>query len=427
MTLPKKPPVRKPELTTREVPVSCKVANGSPLFILTGRSTEIVRIDLQFDAGMKRETIPLQSQFTSLLLPGGTSKMSAAEIDASFDFFGSFPVFMADREKAVVQLYMLPGFFETMLPIMRDIIIDPLFPEEEFSMQKESKLQKYYINRQKVSVIALDYFFESIFGADHPYGKRIIPAHFEKIGVNDLKTFHSDNYRGKLTRIALSGNVSDKIVKTTCECFGDSFFNGNEPAETPWQESAEHRKGNKLFIEKEGSLQSSIRIGMRTVGKNHPDYLGLKIVDTILGGYFGSRLMQNLREDKGYTYSIGSQLSSLHDSGIFAVSTEVGSQHTSNALSQIYFEIERLGREKVPASELKIVKTSMLGSLVRLFDGPFSTMDSFLSVATPGPGMEYFSRFEETIRTITPDKIKELASTYYNIEYMHEIVVGSRL
>jgi len=419
------PAVKKPKLGKRKDPQSAILSNGIPVFLFPDRSTEVVRIDLHFDAGMDKELYPLQSQFTSLMMPGGTSRMSASEIDASFDFFGSFPMFVAEREKAVIQLYMLPGFFRKIMPVIHDIISDPIFPDPEFQMQKESKLQQYHISRQRVSTITSDYFFEAVFGTLHPFGRRILPEHFDNIGTQNLREFHSLNFPEGLMRIALSGNIDEKLLNLTGDYFGDFKHGVKNPVENSLTPGKDAKPGLKIFVEKQGALQNSIRIGKRTINKDDPDFLGLKVVDTILGGYFGSRLMQNLREDKGYTYNVSSSLISLKDTGIISISTEVGVRNTQDAIREIYNEINRLAHVKVQPSELKIVKINMLGGLVRLFDGPFNSVDSFLSVKSSGYGMEYFHALEDKIRSVTPNEIKHLAETYYTTENMHEIVAGS--
>ncbi len=420
------PAVRKPKLGKLQNPQSVILSNGVPVFLFPSGSTEIVRIDLHFDAGMNREVYPLQSQFTTLLMPGGTSRMSASEIDASFDFFGSFPIFVADRERAVVQLYMLPGFFHKMMPVIHEIITDPIFPDLEFQMQKEAKLQQYHISRQRVSTITFDHFFEALFGASHPFGRKILPEHFENIEPGHLREFHSLNFPRGLKKIAISGNLNDNLVKITGD-YWEKTKVGTKSATNYYPDQGDHAQpGLKIFIEKHGALQNSIRIGKKTIGKDNPDFMGLKVVDTILGGYFGSRLMQNLREDKGFTYNVNSSLMSLQNTGIIAISTEVGIQNTGNAIREIYKEVNNLALSKIQLSELKIVKINMLGGLIRLFDGPFNSVDSFLSVHSFGFGMEYFHKLEDKIRSITPNEIKQLAQTYYTTEDMHEVVAGSQ-
>jgi predicted Zn-dependent peptidase len=276
-----------------------------------------------------------------------------------------------------------------------------------------------------VNYISLDHFLEALYGPDHPFGRRILPSHFNEIKTDNLRSFHSENWVGGLIRIAISGNLNDSIIRLTEECFGNSPLSTRSQANEVVPPDGYRSEGKTINIEKAGTVQSSIRIGKLTISYHHPDFAGLKVVDTILGGYFGSRLMQNLREDKGYTYNIGSYLTSLQSSGILAISTEVGSQHTRDAVAQIHIEIDKLSETTVPAGELKLVRPNLLGSLARQFDGPFNRVDSFLSVVSPGPGLNYFRQLEEKIKSITSDEIKELARTYYNSDNMYEIIAGS--
>jgi predicted Zn-dependent peptidase len=182
----------------------------------------------------------------------------------------------------------------------------------------------------------------------------------------------------------------------------------------------------KTLIEKHSAVQSAVRIGSSTINKRHPDYPGLKVLDTILGGYFGSRLMKNIREDKGYTYGIRSSVTSLDHSGYKVISTEVGNNNCTKAIDEIYKEIKRLQSELVGHDEMDTVRNYMAGELLRMFDGPFAIAESFRSAWEFGLGNDYYYKFAEKIKTITPDEIKSLAITYYSIDELYEIVAGSK-
>ena len=168
-----------------------------------------------------------------------------------------------------------------------------------------------------------------------------------------------------------------------------------------------------------------IRIGSATINKRHPDYPGLKVLDSILGGYFGSRLMKNIREEKGYTYGISSSLSSLDLSGYKVISTEVGQKNSKKAIEEIYKEIKLLQNVPVEKDEMTVVRNYMSGEMVRMFDGPFALAESFRSAWEFGLDNRYFRRLSEKIRTIEPDEIIELARRYYNIDDLYEITVGT--
>ncbi|MBK7132383.1 MAG: insulinase family protein [Bacteroidales bacterium] len=179
-------------------------------------------------------------------------------------------------------------------------------------------------------------------------------------------------------------------------------------------------------MEKAGTVQTSVRIGSATINKRHPDYPGLKVLDAVLGGYFGSRLMKNIREDKGFTYGISSSLTSLDLAGYKVISTEVGKKNCHKAIDEIYKEIRLLQSEPVKSGELDLVRNYMSGELLRMFDGPFALADSFRSVWDFGLDNSYYYRLADKIKTIGQDEIMHLANTYYNTDDLYEITAGMK-
>jgi predicted Zn-dependent peptidase len=180
----------------------------------------------------------------------------------------------------------------------------------------------------------------------------------------------------------------------------------------------------KINIEKTGAVQTAFRIGSSTINKRHPDYPGLKILNTILGGYFGSRLMKNIREEKGFTYGIHSSVNSLDQAGFKMISTEVGKQYARQAADEIYREILRLQKEPVGPGELEVVRNYMLGEMIRMFDGPFAIAESFKSVWEFGMDFGYFINLMNSVKTISADEIMRLAAVYYKIEDLYEVSAG---
>jgi predicted Zn-dependent peptidase len=225
--------------------------------------------------------------------------------------------------------------------------------------------------------------------------------------------------------IIISGNIPGTVKAMVNHYFGESDsgplkksginkfeINGNE-----------NRYG---FVEKKGAIQSAIRIGSATINKKHKDYNGLLILDTILGGYFGSRLMKNIREDKGYTYGISSSLVSMYQSGYKIIATEVGKKYTRKTLDEIYKEIRLLQTRPVELHELQVVRSYLAGEMVRMFDGPFALAESFRAVWEFGLDNNYYYDLAKKIKTIEPDEIISLANTYYNIDDLYEIVAGPK-
>jgi predicted Zn-dependent peptidase len=279
------------------------------------------------------------------------------------------------------------------------------------------------VNREKVQNLAIDQFFESLFGKNHPYGYQILEKDFENITPSLLTDFHSKYYTPENMAVIISGKIHNKTAE-----FLNSYLGNIGSKEINNEASVNFIKGDKLkkvHINKTGTVQTAIRIGSATINKQHPDYLGLKVLNSILGGYFGSRLMKNIREEKGYTYGISSSISSLDLAGYKVISTEVGRQNCQKTIDEIYREIMLLQNVPVKEEEMAVIRNYMSGEMLRMFDGPFALAESFKSTWEFGLDNNYYYRLAEKIRTIEPDEIIELTKTYYNIDDLYEITVGS--
>jgi zinc protease len=222
--------------------------------------------------------------------------------------------------------------------------------------------------------------------------------------------------------IIISGKIAENTIDILNYYFGNISSHKNNPELISKKPEGSLEK--KIHIVKPGAVQSAIRIGSATINKRHPDYPGLKILDSILGGYFGSRLMKNIREEKGYTYGISSGVSSLDLTGYKVISTDVSPKNCQNALNEIYKEIRLLQNEPVKNYEMELVRNYMSGEMLRMFDGPFALAESFKSAWEFGLDNSYYYRLAEKIRSIDPDEITELARTYYNIDELYEVTVG---
>jgi predicted Zn-dependent peptidase len=397
--------------------------NGVPVYMIEAGTEDIMRIEFIFRAGQIKEHLPLLSSTCNMMLSEGSQNYTSEELNRSLDYYGVFLNQSSEKDIAGVVLYFLSKHIEKVLELSREILFRPVFPEEELISLMKKRLRWYQLNREKVQNLAIDQFFESIFGKNHPYGYQIHEQDFENINPLFLRDFHSKYYTAGNMAVIISGKIHNKTPELLNSYFGDIG-----PQKIKIEDPADFLKGEKLkkvHINKSGTVQSAIRIGSATINKRHPDYPGLKILDSVLGGYFGSRLMKNIREEKGYTYGISSSISSLDLSGYMVISTEVGQKNCQKATDEIYKEIKLLQNVPVRKEEMEIVRNYMSGEMVRMFDGPFALAESFRSAWEFGLDNSYYYRLAEKIKTIEPDEITELAKTYYNIDDLYAITVGS--
>lgn len=402
---------------------SYKLDNEVPVYLIESGTEEVVRIEFTFHAGQIKDQIPLLSTTCNAMLSEGSKNYTSEELHKQLDYYGAFLHMSVEKDRAGIVMFSLNKHIDKIIELSHEILIRPVFPEPELNALLKKRLQWFRINKEKVQNLANDQFFESIFGKLHPYGRQVVENDFSAITVASLADFHSKYYTPDKMAIIMSGKIPEQSIALINKHFGNlstgEIFNDIKPGKPMGLET------KKNLVKKPGSVQSAVRIGSATINKRHPDYLSLKVLDSVLGGYFGSRLMRNIREEKGYTYGIRSSVTSLELSGYKVISTEVGSKNCRNAINEIYKEIQLLQKEFVEEEELKVVRNYMAGELLRMFDGPFSTAETFKSAWEFGLDNNYFIRFAEKIKTITPDEIKSMALTYYSVDELYEVIAGS--
>ena len=401
---------------------SMTLGNGAKLFMIEAGTEDVLRLECVFRAGIIKEERPLLSSSVNMMLTEGSIRFSAEELNEMLDYYGIFINLQAERDNTGLTAFFLSRYFEKALELFSEILFRPVFPVKEFDKLMKKRLNWYRINREKVQNLAGNRFFESVFGPDHPYGRQPLEPDFDNLNPEMLRVFHARYYRPDEMAIIISGRIPESAVYLLEKHLGCQSSEKNHITET---EAGIKGSLSKIdHIRKKGAVQTAVRIGTATINKRHADYPGLKFLNVLLGGYFGSRLMKNLREEKGYTYGIHSMVSSFDKSGLWMISTEAGRENSSKAVAEIKKEINILMKELVPAGEMAVVNNYMAGELVRSFDGPIAIAESFRSAWEFGLDLSYFSRMMHTIRTISPEEVLRLANTYFTTEDLYEITAG---
>jgi predicted Zn-dependent peptidase len=415
-------PVQHVELN---IPEHFRLNNGIPVWYLNLGSQDVLRVEFIFPAGTACHENQLVPSFANSMLQEGTRQKSAAEIADAIDKYGAFLELDTEKDYAFVTLYTLKRYYNETLPMVIEMIGEANFPEREWNIQLSNRLDSYRINSRKVSFLASKGFQELLFSGT-PYGAKFSEESYTSAKRSDVLEFYGKNYAWGRAMLMLSGKVDESVIESTKRIVGALQFD-EVPVEqaSSWPEAS--MPGERLhFIERTDAIQSALRIGRRMFNRNHPDFFGMKILSTVLGGYFGSRLMTNIREDKGYTYGIGSGMMSFKNDGWFYISTEVGADVTNDALKEIYHELEVLRNELIPADELELVRNYMLGSLLKSFDGPFEQIDRYKAVLLFGVDEGYQARFTEAIRNLDAVALRSLAQTYLQEKDLLELVVGKK-
>lgn len=401
-----------------------KLSNGVPYYVLNEGSQDVVKIDFLFNAGTIYNNNPLVADTVNALIEAGTPNRTSVEIAEELDFYGAFLEVNVGKHLSQITLYTLNKYFNETLNIIADIIFNANFPEHEVDIYIKNKFQRYLISRQKTDILSQELFSEIIFGISHPYGRRISENDFKQINSNILTQFYNENYSIVKLKIVISGKVENDHIQFLDDKFGQQKI--TEIKNNQINFDCEKIKEKKKFLDVKGTLQSSIRIGKETINRTHHDFFNLNLTSIILGGYFGSRLMTNIREDKGYTYGIYAGNMSLLKAGFFYISAESGKDVYKKAIDEIYKELKILRTGFVSEEELNRVKNYLIGNFSKTFDGAFSKSDAFKSVLMYNFNLDYYNRFFKAINAVTPDIIKETAEKYLKEDSMIEIIAGTK-
>jgi zinc protease len=400
------------------------LSNGVPLYIINAGEQDVVKIDFMFDAGSVMSENPLIPLSVNSLIDKGTSSKSSLEIAEKIDFYGAYLDLNTGKHIAQITLYTLNKYFEDTLSLLSDLIYNAIFPSKETEIWKQNKYQEFLISRQKTEILSNEKFLKLLFGDEHPYAKSVDHQSFENFNNKEIITFFNNYYSLHSLKIILAGKVNEKQIKLIDKHFGNSSLK----TESVLKDIEYKVSDNNLIddvMKLEDSIQSSIRIGKITLNKKHPDYFNLNITSILLGGYFGSRLMRNIREDKGYTYGIYSSNMSLLHAGIFTISAESGKEVYRAAIEEVMKELKLLRTEPVADKELRVVKNWIMGSLTKLFDGPFALSDAYRSILNFDLGYDYYDRYFKAIQLIDSETIMKTAEKYLHEESMKKVIVGS--
>jgi zinc protease len=403
-------------------PAHIKLANGCNIFSFNSGDQELVRIEWIFQNLRFDSAKPLLNVAVNSMLTEGTSKLSASQIADQIDFYGAFLQVDYGYDHSQAVLYTLNRHLPKTLPVMKALLSDSVFPEQELATFIRNQQQKLQVSLQKNDVLARRKFNKALYG-DTCYG---LGADFD-----DYKTLHREDmlehfkqmYQPSNCTIILAGKVDNDMLKLVSQSFGEEWDNYSKAADIS-QPEVNPASEQFYFIEKPEALQSAIRMGLPMINRLHPDFPALQVLNTVLGGYFGSRLMANIREDKGYTYGIGSGLSSLEHGGAMFIASEVGADVCRAAVTEIEKEINILKNELVPEEELSLVRNYMMGSLLGSLENVFSHADKFKNIYFQGLGYEYYDRYTEVVKNTTAEEVLQLANKYLDLNKFYKVIAG---
>lgn len=394
-----------------------------PVYAVGGGLQEITKLELVYVAGKWNEPQKGAAYYAARLLKEGTAHRDAENIAHQLDYWGASIAVESSADYWTVTAYALTKHLPDMVALLRELLTTATFPEEELALQQHLQLQKLKVDQQKVAYRATKQLMGLLFGPDHFYGYRLSPDMIEQVSRDSIAQFYNSHIVNQAPLVFVSGFIPADFTAIWEKAWPESLALPPGTTRDFSRLPAMATQGTHR-IHMPGTQQSALRIGRLMPHHTHADYLPLKVLNTVLGGYFGSRLMGNIREDKGYTYGIYAVLHAYAQQGVFYISTEVGAAVEKAALQEIYHELDRLQNEPIPAEELTLVRNYLLGNILGGIDGPMKAANTIKGLILQGQDEQVFMRFIDTIRTVTPAQLQALAQQYWQPDDLTVVIAG---
>ena len=394
--------------------------NGVEVYAVNAGAEDVISFEWVFFAGNWHEEQNLVAATTNFLLRNGTSKKSAFQINEHFEYYGSYLNRACYNETATITLHCLTRHIAELLPVVKELIVDSTLPQDELDIYKQNMKQRLRVNLKKSEFVASRLIDVYLFGEEHPYGKFSREEDFDKVQRDSLVKFYEEYYRNGKLLMFVAGKLPGNLEKQLNDNFGDL---PNRKIEIASQLPSPAGDKKYRIINDEAGVQASIRMARPFPNRHHPDFLKVQVLNALFGGFFGSRLMSNIREDKGYTYGIHSYLQNHVHNSAWMVSTEAGKDVSEATIVEVHKEMKELREDLVDEEELLLVRNYMMGGILGDLDGPFQIIARWKNIILNNLTEQYFYDSINTIRTISAEEIRELAVKYLNPEEFYELVV----
>ena len=394
--------------------------NGADVYAVDAGAEDVLLVEWVYYAGNWFEEKNLVAATTNFMLKNGTTSKTAFQINEHFEYYGSYLNRNCFNETATITLHCLSKHLEALLPVVREMIEESIFPEEELTIYRQNMQQRLRVNLRKGDFVAGRLIDAYLYGEEHPYGRYTRFEDFDALTREEVVRFYKEYYqKGKFT-IFTAGKLPANTVELLNRYFGDLPMSSIQAGPIATAPAAEKKY---RVINDEQGVQGSIRMGAQFPNRHHPDFVKAQVLNNVFGGFFGSRLMSNIREDKGYTYGIYSYLENHIQQSAWIISTEAGRDVCEAAITEVYKEMQVLRNAPVDEEELLLVRNYMMGSILGDLDGPFQIINRWKNIILNGLDENFFNRQLETIRTVTAEELQALANKYLQAESFYELVV----
>lgn len=398
--------------------------NGLPLYLIKAGKQELIKVDVLFDAGNVRSKDPVLPGAVNSMLNDGCKEYNSSQIADIIDGKGAFYVPDIQKDFSQTSLYLLTKFTKDLLGLYADMLNDSIFPEEELEIFKLNMKQRYLVEHEKVNVQSHQAFINALFGKDSSYADLVNANSYDTLHRNSLLDFYGERVQNKPKGIIVSGMVDDAALDEISKQF-EQFELGNDVKNDDLIVYGDvASRGEWITIPGNNKQQVSMRIGRPTVAPNHPDYWGLSLLSTILGGYFGSRLNKVIREEKGLTYGIHSHISILKEASFLSIHAELNASNWEEAYTSVLEVFDDLKKNPISAQELNMVRKYIKGSLLQSLDGAFAFSTYLRNTLIYDLDQNRVNQYINYLDNVDSAEIMRLADQYLQEKSFYKIVAG---
>ncbi|MDH5381348.1 MAG: insulinase family protein [Cyclobacteriaceae bacterium] len=396
------------------------LSSGIPVYYYSVDEQPVVKIELLFDSSLFHEFNPAAGTFVSKLFKEGTHSKKSKEINQLFAEWGAFVECSANHQYFTVNIYSMNRVLPKVLTLVSEILNEAIFPEEEIVKLRQQQISQHRINLKKTDFVAHQVYNENLFGLTSPYGKKIDLSDIEEISREEIVRYYNAIVQSRPFTVLIAGYVAKGVIKSM-----EDVFSAHQTIVGLTGDFKVHDfKVNNIIDNWEDAVQTSLRSGRMMPNRKDKDIHKIAVANEILGGYFGSRLMKNIREEKGYTYGIYSRINHLKHASYLTVSAEIIKESKEDALKEINKEIDILLNVPVPKDELEVVKNYMLGTFYNNLSSPFSVLSLFKMLHDSNLEYDYFTDRFRTIQNISSKDLIEIYNKYFDYRQFLSVMVG---
>lgn len=396
--------------------------NQIPFFIIDNENLDLIHFLIQLNVGILHENQKHIALFTYALLKESSKDHSSNEIADLLDFYGTHYTVSESLDKTVVSISVPKKNVKQILPVIMDFMSHPVYRETNLSVYKNLKIKDLEYNFQKTDVRNTQLMLHAMFGDDTTAGQFSTKENLQAVTIPQMMAFHQRTFCAENISLFATGNFDAELESFVCEIF-EQIPNG--VATSNIENLTLPSDTTPLVFEKmENSVQSSITLCQPMMAYSDAERREFSILSTITGGYFGSRLMQNLREKNGYTYGISSGSVYFGNQSIFIINSDVNIQNTKASMEACFEELERLRLELVPQEELDSVRNYILGELLRDVENSVSYLKRLAYWHHHQLDESEFHTMIQIVRDITAEQILFLAKKHYPHNKFTQIIVG---